>query len=216
MHLLERLTRLFNLYSNKIEGYMDFSLKQKACLLAGMLFVSALPAQAASSDVAGSLKVDAQIVSPESWKTFHSIPGNCQVALPEMPQHLKQVMPMGKNNYNLRYDVYVASMGKDAVFMVLIAQYPAALNNTAPEVNLESFLNGILMQNSSNKLIFADLVEVQGNKALDFFIETKGVFFKGRAVIANNNLYLLAMECDMQNYQESHFAYFINSFEIKE
>ena len=42
----------------------------------------------------------------------------------------------------------------------------------------------------------------------------KGVYFKGRAIMAENHLYLLAMECDVSNYQEGNFNHFINSFEL--
>ena len=70
------------------------------------------------------------------------------------------------------------------------------------------------MQNQKNRLLFADLIEVDGNKALDFFIESKGVFFKGRVLVAQNNLYLLAMECAQQNYLEDLYNHFINSFKL--
>ena len=81
-------------------------------------------------------------------------------------------------------------------------------------MSLESFLNGLVTQHPDNTLIFADLTEVNGHKALDFFIESKGVYFKGRAIMAENNLYLLAMECEVTNYKEGNFNYFINSFEL--
>jgi len=69
-------------------------------------------------------------------------------------------------------------------------------------------------QNHDNELIFADLINVQGHKALDFFIKSKGVYFKGRAIMAENNLYLLAMECEQNNYLEMHYTHFIESFEL--
>ena len=114
----------------------------------------------------------------------------------------------------MRYDVYVSAHEKKAVYMMLIAQYPPFINETHAEMSLESFLNGLVTQNHDNKLIFADLVQVQGHKALDFFIESQGMYFKGRAIMAENHLYLLAMECDVKNYLENHFNHFINSFEL--
>lgn len=149
-----------------------------------------------------------------SWRTFHSVSGKCTIAFPEQPEHVHQRLPMSEEGYDLNYDVYIAPHKQEAVYMVLIAQYPPFVSPEHSDKGLESFLNGILSQNPNNRLIFADLTEVNGYKALDFFIQTKGVYFKGRAVMAKSSLYLIAMECESQNYQESHFTYFINSFEL--
>ena len=69
-------------------------------------------------------------------------------------------------------------------------------------------------QHPNNQLVFADLIDVQGHKGMDFFIKTKGMFFKGRAVMSGSNLYLVAMECEEGKYKDKQFNYFINSFEL--
>jgi|GEM_PF-730490 len=151
----------------------------------------------------------------QHWKKFHSIPGQCAVAFPGAPEHVKQTMKLEEDDYNMQYDVYVATeTNKQAVFMVLIAQYPPYVNESCAELSLECFLNGILTQHPNNQLVFADLIEVQGHKGMDFFIKTKGMFFKGRAVMAGSNLYLVAMECEEAHYKDHLFQYFINSFEL--
>ena len=148
------------------------------------------------------------------WKRFHSVSGNCSISLPTSPEHVQQVMPVAEGGYKLRYDVYVSAFERKAVYMMLVAQYPEEIGNIYTELSLENILNGLLMQNQKNKLLFADLVEVDGYKALDFFIEAKGIYFKGRVLVAKNNLYLLAMECAKQNYFEGHYNHFINSFKL--
>ena len=148
------------------------------------------------------------------WKKMESSSGKCSIALPDVPEHMQQTMMLPEENTELKYDVYVAGQERKAVYMVLIAEYPNVVNQSYAQMSLESFLNGILTQNPYNRLIFADLVEVDGNKGLDFFIRTKDVYFKGRAIMANNQLYLLAMECEVQNYTEDEFNYFINSFQF--
>ena len=157
-----------------------------------------------------NLRVDA----PASWKKFHSVQGKCQVSLPEAPEHVKQMMPFPEQGYNLRYDVYISAHEKKAVYMMLIAQYPPFINESHADMSLESFLNGLVRQNEGGELIFADLVNVQGHKALDFFVQSKGVYFKGRAIMAQNSLYLLAMECNENNYLDHHYNHFISSFEL--
>ena len=149
-----------------------------------------------------------------SWQKFHSVPGKCSVSFPNQPEHVKQIMPFPEEGYELRYDVYVSAFERKAVYMVLVAEYPPYIDESYAELSLETFLNGLVTQNHGNKLLFADLVEVQGFKALDFFIQSKGVYFKGRAIMAKNTLYLLAMECEVHNYLEEHYNHFIQSFEF--
>jgi len=150
----------------------------------------------------------------DSWVKMHSNPGNCKVAFPGQPEHLSQKMPIPEEDLSLQYDVYIAGLDEQVIYMMLVAEYPPLVDQSQVEVGLETFLNGILTQNPSNRLIFADITEVQGHKALDFFIKTKDVYFKGRAIMANNNLYLLAMECDKKDYSDGQFQFFIQSFEL--
>ncbi len=187
-------------------------LKKRVCAALGAVLLLTGSSAPASSFVFLTRATKAQSVN--GWNKFHSVPGKCKVSLPAHPEHVKQVMPVPKEGYDLRYDVYVSAFEKKAVYMMLVAQYPPFMNESYVEESLESFLNGLVMQNQDNKLIFADLTVVQGHKALDFFIDSKGVYFKGRAIMANNNLYLLAMECEHKNYLQEHFNHFINSFEI--
>ena len=81
-------------------------------------------------------------------------------------------------------------------------------------MSLEGFLNGILSHNPGNQLIFADLLLVNGHEALDFFIRTGPVYFKGRAMMVKNHLYLMAMECEVASYDESKYNMFVNSFQL--
>ncbi|MDN3508035.1 MAG: hypothetical protein P0S94_03855 [Simkaniaceae bacterium] len=151
-----------------------------------------------------------------SWKRCISGPGKCEIAFPQTPEHVRQTMPVPEEDYNMSYDVYVASHESNkGVFMVLIAQYPEFVNEDYAELSLESFLNGILTQHPNNQLVFADMIEVQGHTGMDFFIKTQGVYFKGRAVMAGSNLYLLANECEQSAYHDGDFNYFINSFNLK-
>ncbi|NRA90749.1 MAG: hypothetical protein HRU43_06450 [Simkaniaceae bacterium] len=191
-----------------------FKKKGFAAFGAALLIAGSGPSFAGGTQVKSAVQNVAKIETAEGWKKFHSVHGKCMVSLPESPEHVKQIMPFPEEGYNLRYDVYVSAHEKKAVYMMLIAQYPPFINESHAEMSLESFLNGLVTQNHDNELIFADLVSVQGYKAMDFFIQAKGTYFKGRAIMAENHLYLLAMECEVTNYLEGHFDHFINSFEL--
>ncbi len=92
--------------------------------------------------------------------------------------------------------------------------YPGEVRDEHAIGSLEHFLNSILVQNPNNQLVFANLVQVQGFQGMDFFIRTNDVYFKGRVLLAKNYLYLLAMECEKHNYQDEHYQFFIESFEL--
>lgn len=189
----------------------------KSSLLAAALFVAAATCQASEAEAHNVSSVGTPLNKQEvtGWKKFHSVSGKCTIAFPDTPEHIKQNMSMPDEQVDLNYDVYVAADGQEAIYMVLIAEYPDFIDEAYAELSLESFLNGIVTQHPSNQLVFADLIEVNGYKGLDFFVKTKGVYFKGRAIMANKHLYLLAMECEGHNYKDNRFAHFINSFELK-
>ena len=150
----------------------------------------------------------------KSWTKVYSFQGNCHVVFPRSPDHVKQNMAIKSDGSNLEYDVYVADLEKRSVYMALIAKYPGEVREDQVVGSLEHFLNSILVQNPNNQLVFANLVQVQGCQAMDFFIKTNDVFFKGRVLLAKNYLYLLAMECEKHHYQDEHFQFFIESFEL--
>ena len=186
-----------------------------ACLaVACCVFTGSLPADFPEGKKGEGLIAKTERRDPEGWKRFYSAPGACSVSMPGSPEHIKQIMPLSDGETHLSYDVYLAAYEKSAVYMLLIAQYPEISRERIGDANLENFLNGLIMQNPENRLMFADLVDIRGIKALDFFIRSGTTYFKGRVAIIQNTLYLIAMECDKKNYLDSHFKHFINSFTL--
>ncbi len=148
------------------------------------------------------------------WKEYHSSPGNCSMMFPGDPEHISEKMAMPEEGFELKYDAYISASPLQAVFMLLIAQYPSFVDETYAQLSLEAFLNGILTHNASNQLLFSDTLLVYGHEALDFFIRTGNAYFKGRAIMIQNSLYLMAMECEIPNYDESHYKHFVGSFKL--
>lgn len=152
----------------------------------------------------------------KDWKKTASKEGRCSASFPKAPEHIKQRIPSKGDEQELQYYVYVADYDRKAVFMLLIAEYPGIVTEENAVKNLEHFLNTLIAQNANNKLLFADLIKVDGYPGMDFFIQSDQIYFKGRAIQANNTLYLLAMECEVPNYSEEHCQYFIESFELEQ
>lgn len=150
------------------------------------------------------------------WKEFHSVAGKCTMLFPDVPEHVSEKMPMPEEGYELKYDAYISALNQQTVFMLLVAQYPEFVDESYAQMSLEGFLNGILTHNPGNQLIFADLLLVEGREVLEFHIRTGNNYFKGRAMMVKNSLYLMAMECEIPSYDETHYKSFINSFKLLE
>lgn len=159
-------------------------------------------------------QIQAAPMQPKEWSEFHSVVGRCKMKFPTTPEHVSQKLNGPQPGYDLNYDAYISALDERTVFMLLVAQYPEFVDETYAQMSLEAFLNGILTYNPENQLIFADLLLVEGHEALDFFIRTGSVYFKGRAVMVKNSLYLMAMECDVQIYDESNYNKFVQSFKL--
>jgi hypothetical protein len=178
--------------------------------------VSAMMAFAllAAPSYAAAPKAKAPVQSQSAWQDFYADAGSCSLKFPAKPEHVSESMKVPEEGYDLRYDAYISSADKRSVYMLLVAQYPDFVDESYAHASLEGFLNGILNHNPGNQLIFADLLLVDGHEALDFFIRTGGVYFKGRAMMVKNSLYLMAMECEIQSYDEGQYNLFVNSFQL--
>lgn len=178
-----------------------------------LLSMACIPGQA---DVKhqGSKEAEILQVSSPDWKEFHATAGRCTLKFPNSPEHISEKMSVPEEGYDLKYDAYISSIDKKSVYMLLIAQYPEFVDQSLAQASLEGFLNGILSNNPGNQLLYADMLLVEGQPALDFFIRTGGIYFKGRAIMVKNQLFLMAMECEVQNYDEGRYNFFVSSFKF--
>jgi hypothetical protein len=170
-------------------------------LLTGQLEAAAAPGAPQTTQVMG-------------WREYHASAGNCSLVLPTDPEHISEKMMMPDGGFELKYDAYISASDQQTVFMLLVAQYPEFVDEQYAQMSLEGFLNGILTHNPNNQLLHADLLLVDGHEALDFFIRTGNVYFKGRAVMVKNSLYLMAMECEIPHYDETRYKSFVDSFKL--
>ena len=148
----------------------------------------------------------------KDWKKIESKQGKCSMSFPGSAEHVSEKMKLDEEGTELQYDAYIAASDPETVFMLLVALYPDFVDEEFAQMSLEAFLNGILTHGSGAQLLFADLVLVQGHEGMDFFIRTGANYFKGRALMVKNQLYLMAMECKVSDYDEKHYEKFVSSF----
>lgn len=144
------------------------------------------------------------------WKEFHSINGHCKISFPSIPKHFKEKFLLPKSKAQVSYDAYISPKGSQTVYMMLIANYPHKIEREQEEISLESFVNGLVQK--GGQLVFANFIKWPKATAMEFFIHNNNVFFKGRAIMKHNKLYLIAVESIDDQYEEGQYHEFIDSF----
>ncbi|MBN1915174.1 MAG: hypothetical protein JW769_04730 [Parachlamydiales bacterium] len=150
-------------------------------------------------------------VCANNWKDFHTKEGQCRIQFPSSPQHIQQ----NKNgDQAVSYDVYIANDREKVIYFLLIASFPIVMNQEQKHKSLEGFFSGLLSNNPDNVLVDANLVDVQGNEGIDFQINNKDRFFQGRVVSVDRCLYLIASECNKDDFSFEDFQKYLSSFSL--
>jgi len=151
-----------------------------------------------------------------SWEKFYSIEGNCEILFPNKPHHLKQVIPLQQTNDYLNYDIYLSLIDQDnTICMMVIANFPAIIDEINEKQSLEGFINGIINHKNDKKIIYADFSTFFNLKAVDFLLENQNRYFKGKVFIKENKLYLIAMEYNSNLNFDKTFEKYISSFNLQ-
>lgn len=148
-----------------------------------------------------------------AWEKFHSIEGNCQILFPDKPHHLQQVVPINQTNEYLNYDVYLTLSEQDnTICMMVIANFPRAVEPENQKQSLEGFLNGIINHKNDKKVIYANFSQFNDMESMNFLLENQNRAFKGKAFIKEKKLYLIAMEYNSNQNLDSMFEKYVGSF----
>lgn len=151
-----------------------------------------------------------EALETNAWKIFHSQSGNCKIAFPTIPKHLQEKFVLPKSKATVSYDAYISSDKPQTVYMMLIANYPMPIDPTHQKASLESFIKGLVRQ--GGKIVFANFFEIPKATVMEFFIQNENMYFKGRAIMKGNKLYLIAMESLESQYEDKFYHQFIESF----
>lgn len=149
-----------------------------------------------------------------TWKQVYAKSGECVIDFPSIPQMVQQSLKISDSGHRLNYDIYLAPFEDKGVFLLLIATYPLPLSGGHEVAGLEGLLKGIVGHNPENLLIYADLVEFNNHPGINFLIENSSSYFRGRALMVGNKLFLIAMEGRKGAMEENVFSRFIKSFQL--
>ncbi len=152
-----------------------------------------------------------------SWEKFYSVEGKCEILFPSKPEHIKQIVALNDLNSYMNYDVYLSTLeDQNTICMMIVVDFPMKIDENKELQSLESFLNGMLNHQKEKKhLILADFTTFNDLNALDFIVENQNRYFKGKAIICESKMYLIAMEYDSCLNLDATFNKFIKSFHLK-
>ena len=134
-------------------------------------------------------KVVDYFTDPFSWKEFNSPVGKFKATFPAYPAHETNNLDTG-TGLTLKYDTYLSETSDGTSYVVSTVVYPAEVDTSNPETNLEGSLNGMLASSDGNKLISSNLTSSNGYGALDFLIlNNRTVYLKGKIIMVGQTLY---------------------------
>jgi len=148
------------------------------------------------------------------WQQVETRTGDCHISFPSIPKMVQQSLNVSDKGHKLLYDVYLAPLTGKSLCLLLVATYPFQLKQGHEIAGLEGLLRGIVGNNPGNKLIFANVIEVQGHPVVDFLVQSSTSYFRGRALMVGNKLYLMAIEGKEGELDEEAFSKFSESFAL--
>ncbi|MBQ8498383.1 hypothetical protein [Chlamydia sp.] len=153
-----------------------------------------------------------------SWQRYdYTQEGGFSVQFPELPEHSGQVIELPQSDLAIRYDTYVAETSNDSsVYVVSVWEYPEKVDISKPELNLQEGFAGMLYALPESQVLYLKATEVQGHKALEFWIVCDGIYFRGMLVSVNHTLYQVFMVYKGRSPEilDKEYSTFIQSFKV--
>jgi hypothetical protein len=153
-------------------------------------------------------------VIQSDWQKVETRTGDCSISFPTAPKLIQQSFTVSKQGDKLTYDVYLAPLNEKSLCLLLVAVYPYALKAGHELAGVEGLLNGIMGQSPDNKLLFANIINQNGHPTVDFLVQSPTSYFRGRAFMVGNKLYLMAIEGVSGALDEAAFVRFTQSFAL--
>ncbi|AHH22838.1 hypothetical protein C6H88_02325 [Chlamydia muridarum str. Nigg] len=153
-----------------------------------------------------------------SWKRYdYTQEGGFSVQFPEFPEHSGQIVEIPQSDLAIRYDTYVAETPNDStVYVVSVWEYPEKVDISKPELNLQEGFSGMLYALPESQVLYLKATEVQGHKALEFWVACEDVYFRGMLVSVNHTLYQVFMVYKGRSPEvlDKEYNIFIQSFKV--
>lgn len=150
----------------------------------------------------------------QQWSNFSSQESGFAVDLPAKPEHIQQTIDIPKSNMQISYDTYISEPSDSVVYVVSVWNYPAEIDMSKPEVNLQDGFGGMLAALPGSEVLNMRMTEVQGFKALEFLVKNEDIYFQGKLILVYNTLYQVFTVYKASEEMGDNYLRFINSFKL--
>jgi len=141
----------------------------------------------------------------ESWDQYKIAEGQCKIAFPKPPNHIKSFSLLNKSE-NIQTDIYLSHDEGDNIFVLLIANFPRKLSKEEKKSAIEGFIQGFIHNKKSAQV---DLLPNDDRSSYFVRIIEKSHQILGRIVMKQNRLYFQATESREEQVVRSFFKSFL-------
>ncbi len=150
----------------------------------------------------------------KEWKKFTSEESGFAIDFPRPPEHIEQTIDIPKTDLKIIYNTYLSEPSDAVVYVVSVWNYPAELDMSKPEVNLQDGFHGMLQALPGSQVLSMQMGEDGGFKALNFLVKNEDIFFQGKLVLVYNTLYQVFTVYKESEKMEDNYKRFSTSFKL--
>ena len=152
--------------------------------------------------------------SQKGWKKFTSTESGFSIDLPTTPDHLEQKIDIPQSDLSIGYDTFLSEPSESVVFVISVWNYPAEVDMSKPEVNLQDGFGGMLSALPGSQVQSMQMTDVDGFKALEFLVKNDEIYFQGKLILVYNTLYQVFSVYKDGDTVSKDYAKFIGSFKL--
>lgn len=149
-----------------------------------------------------------------SWTNYSYPESGFSIDLPKKPEHVQQSIDIPKSSLKINYETYLSEPSDNVVYVVSVWKYPAQVDMSKPEVNLQDGFKGMLSALSGSEVLNMHMGESQGFKTLEFLVKNQDIYFQGKLILVHNTLYQIFSVYKNSEDMTDNYKHFINSFKL--
>ncbi len=150
----------------------------------------------------------------QEWTRFTSTQDGFSVDLPAKPEHVQQTIDIPKTDLKIDYNTYLSEPSDDVVYVVSVWNYPAKIDMSKPEINLQDGFGGMLSALPGSEVMSMKMGEVDGYKSLEFLVKNDDIYFQGKLILVYNTLYQVFTVYKKSVDMTDNYIHFIDSFKL--
>jgi hypothetical protein len=113
-------------------------------------------------------------------------------------------------------EMYSAEESNGNYYFITFTTYPAQVDTSVPENNLEGSVNGTV-QSIDGTLISSNFTYFESYRAVEYLIYKKdgSAYIKGKNIMVGQTIYQIAVAYEPANSSNVQFEKFANSFQLQ-